>query len=189
MIVFGFTPSNHPQQVAVTGGDPTKDERYTPLDLWAPWHQELGFTLDAAGCPEAPVSAKIGMWCGRGGVAPDGLAFDWSGHVVWCNGPYSDIRPWIEKAWASAAVVDSLWPANRTEQPWWQDLVEPYRDRQGGILRAQFVSSRRQFGTPEDPLGREWHSSPPFGLVRLTWTTPERPPGACPPPPAQLTLL
>jgi hypothetical protein len=64
MSVFGFTPPNHPQQVAVTGGDPTKDERYTPLDLWTPWHQELGFTLDAAGCPEAPVSAKIGLWSG-----------------------------------------------------------------------------------------------------------------------------
>lgn len=174
MSLAHFTPSNHPQQVQEGNGDPEKDERYTPLDLFIPWHTVIRHTLDAAGCPEAPVSKMIGRWCGRGGIAPDGLAHDWTGHVVWNNGPYSDIRPWIEKAWASEAIVDSLWPSNRTEQPWWQDMVEPFRDRPGSVLRCEFIYGRRQFGTPADPLGVKWFSSPPFGLVRLLWTSPLR---------------
>jgi len=27
-----------------------------------------------------------------------GLNADWSDHVVWCNPPYSDVKPWIKKA-------------------------------------------------------------------------------------------
>jgi hypothetical protein len=186
--LLNFSPGNPPQQVAAGNGDADKDERYTRLEDFAPWHAEFRHTLDAAGCPEAPVSLRIGRWCGRGGVAPDGLAHDWTGEVIWCNGPYSGIRPWIEKAWASRAIVDTLWPANRTEQPWWQDLVEPYRDKPGGVLCVQFIRARRGFGNPGDPHGLH-AGSPEFGLVRLTWTTPERPEGFCPPPPAQRSLF
>jgi hypothetical protein len=165
-----------------------RDERYTQLPLFLSYHQELRHTLDAAGCPEAPVSRLIGRWCGRGGLAPDGLSHCWDGEVVWVNGPFSNIRPWIEKAWASRAVVDQIWPANRTEQGFWQELVEPYRDRLGGVLRCQFVSSRQPFGSPADPHG-DRAGSPPFGIVRLTWTTSERPYALCPPPPTQRTML
>lgn len=189
MSLTRFTPANHPQQVAAGNGDASKDERYTRLQDFQPFHAEFAHTLDAAGCPEAPASRLIGRWCGRGGIAPDGLAFSWDGEVVWCNGPFSNIRPWVEKAWASHAVVDMLWPANRTEQPWWQDLVEPYRDVPDGVLRCRFLRSRLQFGTPEDPHGLEWGSSPPFGCVRLTWVRPERPAGLCPPTPAQASLF
>lgn len=189
MSLIGFSPGNHPQQVAAGNGDAEKDERYTRLEDFAPWHAEFRHTLDAAGCPEAPVSRLIGQWCGRGGIAADGLAYDWTGEVVWCNGPFSGIRPWIRKAWDSRAVVDSIWPANRTEQPWWEELIEPYRDTPGGVLRSQFIAGRRQFGTPDDPYGIKWGSSPPFGLVRLTWLSPERPIGFCPPPPTQASLF
>jgi hypothetical protein len=165
-----------------------RDERYTRMADFLPWHEEIRHTLDAAGCPEAPVSRRIGRWCGRGGIAPDGLAHPWDEEVVWCNGPFSDIRPWIEKAWASRAVVDMLWPANRTEQPWWQELIEPYRDRPGGILRCRFLAQRQKFGNPLDPDAKHV-GSPEFGCVRLTWTTAERPPELCPPPPRQLSLI
>lgn len=169
-------------------GDAERDERYTRLEDFLPWHKEAPHTLDAAGCPEAPVSVLIGRWCGRGGVAPDGLAFPWDGEVVWCNGPFSNVRPRIEKAWASRAVVDMLWPAVRTEQPWWQELIEPYRDMPGGILRARFLAGRQRFGNPGDPHGLNV-GSPEFGCVRLTWVTAERPLGVCPPPPSQLGLF
>lgn len=178
----------HLQPLETMPPDWERDERYTPLPLFLPWYQELRHTLDAAGCPEAPVSRLIGRWCGRGGVAPNGLDQSWDGEVVWCNGPFSQIRPWIEKAWASRAVVDQIWPANRTEQEFWQQLVEPYRDRPCGVLRCQFVDGRQTFGSPKDVHG-DAAGSPPFGLVRLTWTTADRPLGVCPPPAAQLRLL
>jgi hypothetical protein len=158
----------------------SKDERYTLLSDFLPWHQELPHTLDVAGCLEAPVSRHIGRWCGRGGVAPDGLAFDWDGDLVWCNGPFSDVRPWVVKAWASKAIVDMLLPATRTEQPFWQDLVEPFRDVPYGILRCRFLPGRLRFGTPDDPEARHFDTSPPFGCVRLTWLTAARPSYACP---------
>jgi hypothetical protein len=169
-------------------GDAERDERYTRLEDFRPWYNEIRHTLDAAGCSEAPVSAEIGRWCGRGGIAPDGLAFDWDNERVWCNGPFSNIRPWIEKAWASRAVVDMLWPANRTEQPWWQDLIEPYRDRPDGVLRVRFLAQRQRFGNPSDPTALNV-GSPEFGCVRLTWFIAERPPHACPPAPQQIGLF
>lgn len=169
-------------------GDAERDERYTRLEDFAPWHAELRHTLDAAGCPEAPVSRLIGRWCGRGGIAPDGLAFNWDDYVVWCNGPFSNIVPWIRKAWASRAIVDMLWPANRTEQPWWQGLIEPYRDRPDGILRTTFLAGRQRFGNPKNPNALNV-GSPEFGCVRLTWTTADRPAHCCPPPEAQGKLF
>lgn len=169
-------------------GEWERDERYTRLEDFLPWHSEFVHTLDAAGCPEAPVSRLIGRWCGRGGVAPDGLAVSWDGEVVWCNGPFSNIRPWVEKAWSSRAIVDMLWPANRTEQPWWQELVETYRDRHGGVLRTRFLAGRQRFGNPLNPNAVDV-DSPEFGCVRLTWVTADRPPEVCPPPAAQLRLL
>lgn len=65
------------------------DERFTRLKDFLPWHQEFRHTLDAAGCPEAPVSRLIGRWCGRGGISANGLEWSWDGEVIWCNGPYS----------------------------------------------------------------------------------------------------
>lgn len=173
MSLLGFTPSNHPEQVAARVVLADKDERYTLLEDFAPWHAEIRHTLDVAGCGAAPVSKLIGRWCGHEGIAPDGLLVDWDGEKVWCNGPFSFIRPWIEKAWLSHAVVDSIWPANRTEQPFWQELVEPFRDRPGSPLRVQFLAERTRFGTPKDPHGKR-AGSPPFGCVRLTWMTAER---------------
>jgi len=94
---------------------------------------------------------------------------------VWCNPPFSDLTPWVEKAWVSRAVVVMLIPANRTEQGFWQEMVEPYRDRLDGLLRTRFLRGRTQFGTPETPDGAKWNSSPPFGCVLLQWGTPWRP--------------
>ncbi|HEX8702157.1 MAG TPA: hypothetical protein VF815_25220 [Myxococcaceae bacterium] len=158
----------------------TKDERFTQLTDFLPWHMELPHTLDVAGCPEAPVSRLIGRWCGRGGIAKDGLTFPWDGEMVWCNPPFSHLWAWVAKAWASRAIVDMLLPATRTEQSFWQQLVEPYRDRPGGVLRCRFLTNRLRFGTPEDPAGVSFDTSPPFGCVRLTWLTSARPPHACP---------
>jgi hypothetical protein len=176
MTLVSFKSANHPQQIGARGVVREKDERYTPRGLISSLHAEWNFTVDAAGCSDAPASQIIGRWWG---IDDDGLSQSWDGERVWCNPPFSCLRPWLEKAWASRAAVCMLIPANRTEQHFWQDLVEPYRDRLDGVLRTRFITgettTRVQFGTPENPDGGKWGSSPPFGCVLLMWPTPWRP--------------
>jgi len=60
-----------------------------------------------------------------------------------------------------------LAPANRTEQRWWQESIEPFRDR-GGVLKTEFLPRRINFGS-RDNLGAWSASSAPFGCVLLIW--------------------
>lgn len=90
---------------------------------------------------------------------------------IWCNPPYSDIAPWVRKAWSCWASTDGivmLLPANRTEQSWWQLMVEPFRDRGGSPLRAEFLPGRMRFLKPgQTAIGP--NQRPPFGCVLLIW--------------------
>ena len=93
------------------------------------------------------------------------------GERVWCNPPYSSIEPWVRKAWAEHGVAECivmLLPANRTEQTWWRDLVEPYRDRVGSPLRTEFIPGRLRFLKPgATTIGA--NERPPFGCCLLIW--------------------
>lgn len=149
------------------------DSWFTPLELWRGWDQEFSFTLDPCAHPEAPVSQAIGHGFT---IEEDGLRKPWSTESVFCNPPFSDIEPWAAKAHeemrAGCALVAMLVPANRTEQRWWQQYVEPYRDRLPRIARptlaTRFLPKRFKFGFPGDPTGRGG-SSPTFGCVLLVW--------------------
>jgi phage N-6-adenine-methyltransferase len=160
MSLLRFKARNHPQQVALRGPEDDTDDRRTPDDLWLPLHEEFGFTLDAAA---RPWNSKTPRHC------TDGLAESWAGERVWCNPPFSDVRPWVEKAWSEdkAEVVVMLLPANRVEQRWWQELVEPHRDR-GGVLSVRFLSGRQRFDRPgwTKPAKGD---RPPFGCALLVW--------------------
>lgn len=64
-------------------------------------------------------------------------------------------------------------PANRTEQPWWQELVEPYRDRAvspfGPHLTVEFLPGRLRFlKAGQAAIGPG--ERPPFGCCLLIWT-------------------
>lgn len=190
MSLVGFKAKNHPQQVGTRGVATDKDERYTPRALIEAIHGDWEFTVDACGCSSAPASQVIGRWWS---INDDGLAQSWDGETVWANVPFSNPWVWIEKAWRSQARVCLMMPANRTEQPGWQSMVEPFRDGLDGVLRTMNLpgkyrdvrlpgkrGQRRRpgripFGTQEEPEGAEWNSSPPFGLVLLMWTNPWRP--------------
>lgn len=119
------------------------------------------------------VAAEEGChWASRWfGVEQDGLAQEWRGRV-WCNPPFDNIQPWVEKAHLEghtrASVVAMLLPCNRTEQVWWQKLVEPVRDRHDSILRTHFLPGRVKFGLPGNP-DAVGVGSPPFGCVLLVW--------------------
>lgn len=125
------------------------DETETPPELFAELASRyaLGtFDLDAAASHANALAVEYytqdGCYTradgGRQLTSHDGLSGAWYG-AVWCNPPYSDIRPWVEKAWretglGTAATVVMLLPA-RTDAPWWRELVEPYREG-GGVLGA-----------------------------------------------------
>lgn len=168
--------------------DPTEDldSRFTLPDTDAWCRTKAGveaWDLDAAACAESHLAPKFYT------RAEDGLCQPWSGRV-WVNPPFSAIPAWVARAWKSlhmepVDVVAMLLPGNRCEQPWWQDLVEPYRDRgvldggqRGGSglivlggdveLETHWLPGRVKFGHPGNPRGLGV-GSPPFGCVMLVW--------------------
>ncbi len=168
-MLLGFRAQNHQQQVSVRGARNDVDDRETDPRIWEAWDARFEFTLDAAADHH---NAKTQRYYTR---ETNGLAQPWSGHV-WCNPPYSDIRPWVQKAWDELAapgepatsLIVMLVPANRTEQGWWQDLIEPHRDRPESPLTVEFLRGRLRFLEPGEQQIRP-NSRPPFGCCLLIW--------------------
>lgn len=170
MTQMGMTPKNHPNRLA--GGGPVDDgtdDRATHPQDFAELNETYGpFTIDVAA---SPANTKCARYYTR---HEDGLAHSWKGERVWCNPPFSDVGAWVRKAWAEHAGsrgIVMLLPATRTEQPWWQEMVEPYRDRDRGVLITRFLPGRRRFLRPgQTAIGPG--ERPPFGLVLLIWDGP-----------------
>lgn len=173
MSLVGFKASNHPQQVGKRGAT-DRDDLGTDPALFATLNERFGFTLDVAANAS---NAKCARYFDP---TADGLERPWAGERVWCNPPYSQIRRWVEKAWsewvngvrlasAGPEIIVMLLPANRPEQGWWQDLVEPYRDRPDTPLRVEFLRGRQRFVMPgAEAIGP--NERPPFGCVLLVWS-------------------
>jgi phage N-6-adenine-methyltransferase len=164
--LVGHRASNHPQQVDRRGALKDVDDRRTPLDLLAECANLAGifgrFDLDVAASSD---NHKAVHYYDQ---ETDGLANRWYG-VVWCNPPYSQCRAWVQKAHAESdhcQTIAMLLPANRTEQRWWQELVEPHRRR--GELDVYFLAGRRRFDRPgwTKPAKGD---RPPFGLCLVVW--------------------
>lgn len=153
-----------------------KDYRFTLPSTLEACRERFGtppYTLDVAACPQAHVSPRYYALENN----QDALTRPWglgdSDHV-WCNPPWSKIKPWIVKAWDEFSLdrfrsLTMLIPV-RTEQPYWQEHVEPFRDSEGP-LTTWFLPKRQKFGSPSDPLGLN-AGSPPFICVALNWTRP-----------------
>lgn len=165
-----------------TNPENAPDERYTltETDLWC--RKKAGvqdWDLDVAACEESHLALT---WYGHGSYGfINGLLRPWSGRV-WCNPPWSNIEPWVEKAWREilhCQVIAMLLPANRTEQPWFQTFVEPFREgRKPALiegLTTHFLPGRTKFGHPGNP-NAVGVGSPPFGSMLLVWTRAPRPP-------------
>ena len=173
MSIAGFKSSNHPQQTSKRGARDDVDDRGTDQAFFDSLSKRFGgFTLDVAA---APHNAKCKRYYTR---ADNGLVQHWAGRV-WCNPPYSDCRAWVQKAWDewprreyamgdAPDVIVMLLPANRVEQAWWQDLVEPYRDRVDSPLRVEFLRGRMRFDRPGWTPGPKG-DRPPFGCCLLIW--------------------
>jgi phage N-6-adenine-methyltransferase len=190
MSMIGYKSENHPQQTALRGALDEVDDRGTKWEFIRALEARFGapFTLDVAA---APHNAKAPAYYTR---ADDGLDQPWSG-LVWCNPPYSrvpgvtDLGKWVIKAHAEfirpgVDLIVMLVPANRTEQAWWQDHVEPFRDRPGSDLRVEFQRGRMRFDQPAHWVKPEKGDRPPFGLALLIWGDGERHPLDISTPPA-----
>lgn len=171
MSLVGFSARNHPQQAVRDG----VDDRGTLPEMFDPLNVLHGFfTLDVA-------ASEKNHLCERYFTREtDGLLQSWSGERVWCNPPYSKIEPWLAKAWAEmrdrCELVVMILPANRCEQAWWQNYVEPFRDRgstDGILLATKFLRGRSRFKMPADHqyfTVKAKGDRPPFGIVVLTFT-------------------
>jgi hypothetical protein len=176
----GFIPRNHPNATSKRGVDDTIDDRETPACVFDPLHAEFNFSLDAAA---SHYNHKCHRYCTLEGtflevkndapflVEPQhGLQYPWIHERVWINPPFSSLLPWVEKAWSdNGELVCMLLPNNRQEQPFWQDLIEPYRDRPGSILTTRFLRRRRPFLHMGEGIGNRTSKNPPFGLVVVLW--------------------
>jgi phage N-6-adenine-methyltransferase len=159
MSLIGFKARNHPQQRT---RDEVDDRAITDADF-AALHERFRFTIDAAA---SVTNARLRRFWTR---EDDALSKSWAGERVWCNPPYSSIRPWVEKAWhEQASVIVMLLPNNRCEQGWWQDLVEPNRDRHPFLFRVEFLPGRMRFIRPNAVIGPKG-DRPPFGCCLLIW--------------------
>lgn len=155
---------NHPQQTRCRGSRRNVDDRALPWEVFKPLDERFHFTADVAASAD---NAKCDRFYTIGN---SGLDASWSFERVYCNPPYSDIKPWVEKAWREsfAELVVMLLPANRTEQGWWQDLIEPRRDREGSPLSVEFWRGRTRFLKPgQTVIGPNEH--PPFGSCLCIW--------------------
>lgn len=134
---------------------PPRGERQnlaTPLWLFRQIHARYWFTLDA--CAEK-WNAKLQNFCTE---QNSGLLHEWNDERVWCNPPYSDIKPWIEKAIEKTRPLTGVCPLVvflvpvRTSQPWFHDAL-----RAGA--RVEFLQFRVAF---EYPPGSEERKQSPF---------------------------
>jgi phage N-6-adenine-methyltransferase len=176
MSLVGFKAQNHPQQIAK---DEVDDRAVTPEDF-ALFHARFRFTVDAAA---SPTNARLPRYWTR---EDDALEQNWTGSV-WCNPPYSEIAPWVRKAWREwnwrrSPIIDGnaldrivmLLPNNRCEQGWWQELVEPHLRVRSRDFRVEFLPGRMRFIRPNAVIGPKG-DRPPFGCCLLIWGSCETP--------------
>lgn len=189
MTLIGYRSANHPQQVEKRGKATNVDDRATHPGLFDDLNRRFGFTVDVAASAHNTKCARYfadpdnqpharptslfedPIATTSDAIAVDGLAHPWTSETVWCNPPYSDIALWVAKAWAEQPTANGivmLLPANRTEQAWWQEQVEPFRDRVGSALTVEFLAGRLRFlKAGQNAIGP--NERPPFGCCLLIW--------------------
>jgi site-specific DNA-methyltransferase (adenine-specific) len=100
------------------------DNYATPEYLYTALEREFGLDFDP--CPLSPVPDQ------------DGLSMDWTGRHVYCNPPWSDIDPWVEKALASRCLTVFVLPA-RTDTGWFHLLKDNGAELRFFRKRVHFV--------------------------------------------------
>jgi len=160
--LVGFKAKNHPQQKA----KPQVDDRALPPSEFEKLNAKFRFTIDVAASRDNTKMTRFYS------IEDCGLKASWAGERVYCNPPYSNISPWVEKAICDeprAELIVMVLPANRTEQKWWLEWIEPRRDRHQSRLKTRFLPGRMRFLKPgQGKIGT--NERPPFGIVICIWT-------------------
>lgn len=153
------------------------DERYTPWPFIHRIEREHGFLFDLDVAATAK-SAKARRFYTK---ADNGLVMPWVGHC-WCNPPFSDIEPWVIKAWRemrdpATKTVTMLLPS-WTDRKWWHRHVEPFRDWKSladhqrpapeVVLYTEFLE-RMPFGNEGNPDAVGVPNGADFWCVLLRW--------------------
>lgn len=165
-MLVGFRARNHFQQIDSRGVLDAVDDRGTDPVFFARMESRFGpFTLDVAASDR---NAKCENYYT---INDNGLKRPWGGHRVWCNPPYSGLDLWVRKATICSPfcpIIVMLLPNNRCEQAWWQDWIEPFRDRPRSSLSVEFLRSRLRFiQSGQEEIGP--NERPPFGSVLAIW--------------------
>lgn len=136
-----------------------KDERGTTEETLAWCLKKAGvekYDLDVA------ASADLHVCTNYYTKKDNGLVMPRYGNV-WCNPPFSEIPLWVERAWEThgggVRSISMLIPGNRSEQPFWQNMIEPFRE--AGNLSTHFLPKRTRF--------KGYKGSPNFACVLLVW--------------------
>lgn len=133
------------------------DEWSTPQWLFEHFDAEFHFTLDAA---SQPWNAKCAHRYEKGICS--GLDMPWPRETVWLNPPYSDIGPWMAKAYQESqerdATVICLLP-NAPDTLWWRDHIEGKADEIRLLTRSLLPSGRVHFEKEDGWSGRAGFSS------------------------------
>ena len=87
-----------------------------------------------------PQNQQLNIAGVSGSDLPEGW-MDWSGEIVFCNPPYSEVSKWVEKAYSEAkrgAKTVMLIPS-RTDTKWFHEFI--YQKHE-----IRFVKGRLKFG-------------------------------------------
>lgn len=157
------------------------DVQETPSKLFSELTAEFRFTLDACATPANALRASFYTEThyhrmGHPPVAVEGggLGGPWAGHRVFCNPPFSELLLWTSKAWSEwdrTELIVMLVPANRTDQPWWQENVAPHIKRTGFDVRWRSVRDRftvdggKPIHNTQGKIG-----TPSFACALLIWS-------------------
>jgi len=115
----------------------------TPKEFFQQLDQEFHFTVDVA-------ADSTNALCSRYyDLSHNGLKQSWANEVVWCNPPYFDVYPWVEKAATEsmingATVVMLLNPA--TDTTWFHTFIwDTLHHRSYPNVQVRFLQGRIQF--------------------------------------------
>ncbi len=108
------------------------DEWETPPWLFRALDTEFRFDLDPCAMPQNAKCAKFFS------PSENGLDQSWDGHTVFVNPPYSNIKPWVNKALCNDGTVVLLLPV-RTDNDWFHEL------RQTHWAQFRFFRNRIRF--------------------------------------------
>ena len=153
----------------------------TPPELFHRLEEELGldFTLDPCTTPDNPLGTPYFYT-----EEDDGLKQDWAGHVVYMNPTYSNLTPWLKKAYTSRfspkTIVVGLLPV-RTSPQYAEDYIFLRSTRLAHTLYViagalntgehniwvHFLPDRVSF---LDPVTRKTVGSPYFDSMVVVWT-------------------